>query len=96
MPNDLRLTCLSPEAREFVLSEMRTMPAATRATFTKLINAVAECPSGQSVGVAVGGAGKGGKTKRAPSAYNNFVGGCMKSGKNMKDCSAEWKARGKR
>ena len=35
---------------------------------------------------------KTGKKKRAPSAYNRHTGICMKSGKSMKDCAAEWKS----
>jgi hypothetical protein len=38
-----------------------------------------------------GGSGTGRK-KRAPSKYNLFTGKCMKTGKGMKDCAAEWKA----
>lgn len=34
---------------------------------------------------------KTGKKKRAPSAYNRAMGSCMKSGKNMRDCAAEYK-----
>jgi hypothetical protein len=34
---------------------------------------------------------KGGRKKRAPSAYNRHTGICMKSGKSMKDCAADWK-----
>ncbi len=35
--------------------------------------------------------GGGRRRKRAPSAYNTFIGSCMKQGKGMKDCAAEYK-----
>lgn len=96
---DLRLTCLSAEARGLVLSEMHHIKGAKeRETFTRLINQVAECPVGQSVGIATG-AGKGSKAKRAPSAYNLFLKQCASSkekggqGRSFKECSAEWKAK---
>jgi hypothetical protein len=31
------------------------------------------------------------KTCRKPSKYNEFIGKCMKSGKNMSDCAAEYR-----
>lgn len=93
---ELRLTCLSPEARDLVLSEMHHIKGEkAREVFTRLVNQVTECPVGQEIGVEMAQAGKGGKAKRAPSAYNVYVGSCMKQGKNMKQCSADWKA-GKR
>ncbi len=39
------------------------------------------------------GVSDGTKTKRAPSAYNNFVSTCMKGGKGMKECAAEYRER---
>ena len=33
--------------------------------------------------------------KRAPSEYNIFIGECMKSGKNMKECATAYRERGK-
>ena len=32
------------------------------------------------------------RKKRAPSAYNIFIGSCMKKGNSMKGCAAEYKA----
>jgi hypothetical protein len=34
-----------------------------------------------------------GRGKRAPSKYNIFVGSCMKQGKPLKQCAADWKQR---
>lgn len=31
------------------------------------------------------------RKKRKPSAYNEFIGRCMKEGKDMKACAAEYK-----
>ena len=31
------------------------------------------------------------KKKRKPSAYNKFIGKCMKEGKDMKTCATEYK-----
>jgi len=31
------------------------------------------------------------KKKRKPSAYNQFIGQCMKQGKDMKTCATEYK-----
>ena len=31
------------------------------------------------------------RRKRKPSAYNIFIGQCMKEGKNMKECALEYK-----
>lgn len=36
--------------------------------------------------------GRAKKVKKAPSAYNSFVGKMMKEGKSMKEASAAWKA----
>jgi hypothetical protein len=36
--------------------------------------------------------GRAKKVKKAPSAYNTFVGKMMKEGKSMKEASAAWKA----
>ena len=33
------------------------------------------------------------RTKRAPSAYNIFIGACIKQGKGMKECAAEYRGR---
>lgn len=31
------------------------------------------------------------KTCRKPSKYNEFIGACMKKGKNMSDCAADYR-----
>jgi len=37
--------------------------------------------------------GKKTRKKRKPSKYNIFIGKCMKEGKGMKECAAEYKRR---
>ncbi|MDM7913237.1 MAG: hypothetical protein QUS09_09085 [Methanotrichaceae archaeon] len=32
-----------------------------------------------------------GRGKRAPSKYQQFVGACLREGKSIKECAAEWK-----
>lgn len=65
---------------------------------TKAVNEIATCPTGIIMDLCLGGT----KTGRQPSAYQQFIGQCMKSkpikgkpfgeaAKYMKECSAQWK-----
>ncbi len=77
------------------------------ADLIKMIDKVSTCPRGTVMQLCPAGTnsrGAGPKTKRAPSAYNIFIGECMRSkpikgkpfgaaAKFMKECSVEWKAK---
>lgn len=60
--------------------------------FPQLENLVGEIPDCKSDAM-ITVCPTGGKTKRAPSAYNTFIGTCMKQGKGMKECAAEYRGR---
>ena len=75
--------------------------ARTRAIFQKLVESIPDCANGRLLGfeVSEGGKGRGaGRTKRAPSPYNNFLKRCAGSkakggdGKDFKTCAIEWPA----
>lgn len=52
-----------------------------------IVEAIPLCESEKSIEI------EEGKKKRKPSAYNQFVGECIRSGQgsNIKDCAALWK-----
>lgn len=65
----------------------------------RILETVATCPAGEIMNLC-----SGSSKKRAPSAYQQFIGECMRSkpikgkpfgtaSKYMKECSLEWKSR---
>lgn len=73
------LKCISGDLKELLASDDPKI--------MKILDELDECEDGSSVGFEQ----KGKKGKRKPSAYNEFIGSCMKSGKGMKDCAGNWK-----
>lgn len=88
--------CLSPRVKELLSSSLGSDYPSLR----PLLAGIADCPpGGKLLELCPAGAG-GARVKRAPSAYNAWIGTCMKA-KNikgfgnaapaMKACAAEWK-----
>lgn len=65
-----------------------------RTIFEQLVDIVADCPSGQALGVEIQETqGAGQKKKRTPTTFNNFIASCAKGGaKTLTQCAGEWKA----
>lgn len=86
--------CLSKEYKKAIIG---AYPEAT-----DILGEIANCKPGIEIQMCKG-RGKGGREKRAPSAYNMFVAECFKrsggvkgfgeAGPMMKKCAAEWKGR---
>ena len=83
--------CIAPEVRDFIT---RTFPDVATA---QMLERLPACPDGQALNVC--GGRKGG---RAPSAYQQFIGQCLRSKKvkafadapaKMRECAGEWRAR---
>lgn len=81
------IKCLSPELRNDVKELLRKSGAPRKDI--ALFDAVPDCDSGV---IELGRVRGGGGTKRAPSAYNLFIGDCMRgTNKNLKTCATEWR-----
>ena len=89
------IPCLHPKLKELIAREFQSEDLSW-------LKGVADCRQGVVVELC-GGRGRG-AGKRAPSAYNLFVGECFKrhgvksfgqAGGVMKQCAAEWRARKK-
>ena len=96
MPKTVLLTCLSPQAKDMITREVETIDDPDVAKiFEQLVEIVADCPSGQALGVEIQEApsrGRGDKPKRAPTAFNNFIASCAKGGaKTLTQCAGEWR-----
>ena len=96
MPKSVLLTCLSPEAKEMITREVETIDNPDVAKiFEQLVEIVADCPSGQALGVEIQDTpsrGRGDRPKRAPTQFNNFIAFCAKGGaKTLTVCAGEWR-----
>ena len=94
MAKSVLLTCLSPEAKEMITREVATIEDPDVAkVFEQLVEIVADCPSGQALGVEIQETqGTGQKKKRAPTPFNNYVAFCAKGGaKTLSDCAKTWR-----
>ena len=89
------IPCLAPKVKELLSSA----PGSDYPSLRPLLAGVADCPDGKLLNLCPAGAG-GTRAKRAPSAYNLFIGSCLKA-KNihgfgnaapaMRECAAAWK-----
>lgn len=89
------IICVGPKMRSILLEH-----AASRAEHD-IIQRIPECPPPQEIDLGISRRGRREKgEKRAPSAYNTFIGNCMKAkhikgfgnaAPAMKDCAAEWR-----
>lgn len=91
--------CIGDDVRDSLLEDLASLdPGADDKVAvmlaSKLIEEMPSCPAGMPIGVDVGAGGGGTRTrtKRAPSAYNLFVGDCLKGGATMSECAKRWKA----
>lgn len=101
MPNVV-LRCISPGLRDILQAEGHhiTDPGAKR-VFEQLLAETPPCMDGGIIGLEVEEtAGKAGRKKRAPSAYNLHVKECMArrpkdtpAPDHMKTCALEWRAK---
>lgn len=95
------ISCLSDKLKSEIVNELRK--TGTDENTEDFINSLPDCKEGLPVGIGefkVKQSGKA-KTKREPSAYNQFISKCMKeadisgTGKKassvMKSCAVEWK-----
>lgn len=93
MAKAVLLTCLSPEAKDMITREVATIEDPDVAkVFEQLVEIVADCPSGQALGVEIQETQDAGqRKKRAPTPFNNFVAFCAKGGaKTLTQCAKEW------
>lgn len=90
------ISCLHPQLKLILKGEAHHISDdAERKVFLKLLEGITDCQ-----GILIGlesGAGKAGRVKRKPSAYNEFMGQCARSkekggqGRDFKACALEWK-----
>lgn len=91
------ISCLHPGLKAILVHEAATHieNLQERRTFLELVEALADC-RGALIGLE---ASRGGRVKRAPSAYNLFLRQCAGSkakggeGKDFRTCAVEWKQR---
>lgn len=96
------ISCLSNKLKSEIVNEFRQSGASDEKV-EDFVNNLPDCGEGAPVEIGEFKPKKGGgvKTKRAPSAYNQFISKCMKAadikgtGKKassvMKQCALEWK-----
>lgn len=82
------ISCINPDLKEIILQEVDD-PG---------LRALPECADGSAIGFSFPDARDTGRRKRAPSAYNRFMGDCIRGGsadvpvpQRMKACSVQWK-----
>lgn len=93
---DSKLTCISDGLRDVLLHEGRhLMNPITKRDYENSLRELPTCPVGMLLGIESayekGNANTKKSGKRAPSAYNTYVGTCMKQGNDMKTCAANWR-----
>ena len=88
------ISCLSNKAKEGILNEFEERGISYDEA-KEFIRDFPTCQTGFPVDIEEIKTGKSGKSgkKRAPSAYNLFIGKCMKEGKPMKACAVEWRGK---
>ena len=86
------IRCLAPSLKELLLER----------TGDPRLHAVRECDDGSLIQIISGRREGGVKRTRAPSAYNEFIGRCVKEKGNgrpvterFRECAADWKRRKK-
>ena len=103
------IICISDLAKREILDRAnRTKLTAEENEQVSMMLELPQCPDDKflMVGEVTGGVSRGRKSggKRAPSAYNLFIGECMKRGKiksfgeapqKMRECAVEWKQKKK-
>ena len=77
--------CIGSQLREAILERNPDLKP--------LMKKIADCDEPLLMDLCLDQPRKGGRQKRAPSAYNIFAGNCMRQGKPLKQCAAEWKQR---
>ena len=91
------ITCISPGLKQILQSELHHIEdMRQREAFTELVNAAPECSNGGIVGLEVEepSPSRGRGERRRPSAYNLYIGECLKRGdRSMKQCALEWRQR---
>jgi len=76
------IKCISEETKDFLLS--------ISPEFSATIEKIDICDNDKEIEFDIDGK----KKKRKPSAYNNFIGQCMKgTGKGIKDCAVDWRSK---
>ena len=93
MPKSVVLTCLSPEAKDMLESNLKSLDRGTRQVFQQIIETVADCDENQFIGVEIHESepATGQRKKRKPSPFNNFIAECAKGGaKPLAECAKLW------
>ena len=93
MPKSVFLTCLSPEAKDMLESNLKSLDRPTRTVFQQIIETVADCDGKQFIGVEIHESETvaGQRKKRKPSGFNNFIAECAKGGaKPLAECAKMW------
>lgn len=88
------ISCLSKGLKDVLLHEAsHIVSSIAKREYEEAIKEIETCPAGMLIGLepAVSQRKSGGGAKRAPSAYNEHTGACMKQGKSMKECALAWK-----
>ena len=102
MPHRVVVTCISPALKKILQAEAHHVTdVKVRQTFETLLKETPDCQNGGVVGLELEGergTGKEKRTKRPPSAYNLFIGSCIKERPKdqpvpqaMKGCALRWR-----
>lgn len=79
-------SCINSRIKGIILAELPDLEP--------ILAGIPDCKEDEMIKFCPSEGGTGGKrTKRAPSKYNIFIGTCMKTGKGMKECAAEYRGR---
>lgn len=92
MPKSVVLTCLSPEAKDLLENNLKSLDRRTRGVFQEIIETVADCDENQFIGVEIHEVETStGRRKRKPSPFNNFIAECAKGGhRPLAECAKLW------
>ena len=82
------ITCLHPEVKEAMIEALEELGISK--SIIRKVKKLADCEDeSQEIGFGRGGT----KVKREPSAYQKHTGECMKAGRTMAECAAQWKTK---
>lgn len=99
------LSCIGPQAKSAIAEEIgrAAITETEKVELNQFLKTFPTCGTGIPIEIGEVQTGKKGKrAKRAPSAYNLFIGQCMKGKKikafgeasgKMKECASEWRQR---
>ena len=91
------ITCVSSGLKKILQSELHHIEdPRQREAFEELVEAAPECPNGGILGLEVEERSPPSqkRERRRPSAYNLYIGECLKRGdRSMKQCALEWRQR---